>query len=120
MSYIDGMVAAVPATQRAAYLAHARLFQQLVQEFGALRAVECWGDDVPDGEVTDFRRAVQAGADEGVVLSWIEWPSRAIRDAGMQRLMQDARMKDTPMPFDGSRMIHGGFLPILDSQGEAP
>ncbi|WP_439594425.1 DUF1428 domain-containing protein [Falsiroseomonas sp.] len=119
MSYIDGMVAAVPAAQRDAYLAHARLFQQIIQEFGALRVMEAWGDDVPEGKVTDFRRAVQAQAEEVVVLSWIEWPSRAIRDAGMRRLMEDPRMKDTPLPFDGRRMIHGGFLPILDSR-EAP
>jgi uncharacterized protein YbaA (DUF1428 family) len=77
--------------------------------------VECWGDDVPDGKVTDFRGAVKAQADEVVVFSWIEWPSKAVRDAGMRRMMEDARMQDMQMPFDGKRMIFGGFQPILDA-----
>ena len=83
------------------------------------RVVECWGDDVPDGKVTDFRKAVQAGDDETVVFSWIEWPDKATRDAGMARMMdpdnRDPRMdmEKNPMPFDGKRMIFGGFVPVV-------
>ena len=115
MDYVDGFVAAVPAANREAYLAHARQALPLFKEYGALRMVECWGDDVPDGKVTDFRGAVKAQADEVVVFSWIEWPSKAVRDAGMRRIMEDARMQDMQMPFDGKRMIFGGFQPILDA-----
>jgi uncharacterized protein YbaA (DUF1428 family) len=114
MSYVDGFVAAVPAANQAAYLAHAKQALQLFKEYGAMRMVECWGDDVPAGERTDFRRAVQAREDEVVLFSWIEWPSKEIRDAGMQKIMADPRMKEMTMPFDGQRMIYGGFRPILD------
>jgi uncharacterized protein YbaA (DUF1428 family) len=115
MDYVDGFVAAVPAANREAYLAHARQALPMFKEYGALRMVECWGDDVPDGKVTDFRGAVKAKEDEVVIFSWIEWPSKAVRDAGMKRMMEDARMKDMAMPFDGQRMIFGGFKPILDA-----
>jgi uncharacterized protein YbaA (DUF1428 family) len=115
MSYVDGFVAAVPAANKDAFLAHATAALTLFKEFGAIRVVECWGDDVPDGKVTDFRRAVQAKADESVVFSWIEWPSKEVRDAGMKRMMEDARMRENPMPFDGQRLIFGGFQPILDA-----
>ncbi len=71
--------------------------------------MDCWGDDVPDGKVTDFKRAVQAEAGEVVVLSWIEWPSKAVRDAGNEKAMKDPRMTMQDMPFDGKRMIYGGF-----------
>ena len=77
--------------------------------------VECWGDDVPDGKVTDFRRAVQAEDGETVVFSWIEWPSKAVRDAGMAKLMADPRMQSNDMPFDGKRMIYGGFATLFDT-----
>jgi uncharacterized protein YbaA (DUF1428 family) len=115
MNYVDGFVAAVPAANKDAYLAHARLALPVFKECGALRVVECWGDDVPDGKVTDFKGAVKATPEEVVVFAWIEWPSKAVRDAGMQRLMADPRMKDMTMPFDGQRMIFGGFMPILDA-----
>ncbi|NKC31702.1 DUF1428 domain-containing protein [Falsiroseomonas selenitidurans] len=115
MNYVDGFVAAVPAANKQAYLDHARQALPIFKEFGALRLVECWGDDVPDGKVTDFKGAVQARAEEVVVFSWIEWPSKAVRDAGMKRMMEDPRMKDMQMPFDGQRMIYGGFQPILDA-----
>ena len=77
--------------------------------------VECWGDDVPDGKVTDFRRAVQAEDGETVVFSWIEWPSKAVRDAGMAKLMADPRMQSNDPPFDGKRMIYGGFATLFDT-----
>ena len=114
MNYVDGFVVAVPAANKQAYLEQAREALPLFKEFGATRMVECWGDQVPDGKVTDFKRAVQAKEDEVVVFSWIEWPSKEVRDAGMKRMMDDPRMKDMKMPFDGQRMIYGGFAPILD------
>lgn len=88
----------------------------LFKEFGALRVVECWADDVPDGKLTDFRMAVKAESDEEVVFSWIEYPSKEVRDAANATMMADPRMKafGDSMPFDGKRMIFGGFLPLLD------
>ena len=87
-------------------------------ELGATRILECWGDDVPDGKVTDFRRAVQATAEEAVVFSWVEWPDKATRDAGMMKLMKTAHDPpapgNPPMPFDGKRMIFGGFEQVVE------
>ena len=113
--YVDGMVAPVPTAGRQAYLDHSRRMASLFLERGATRLVETWGDDVPDGKVTDFKRAVAATVDETVVFSWIEWPDKATRDAGMGAIMADPRARDMPMPFDGKRMIFGGFVPILDT-----
>ena len=115
MNYVDGFVATVPAANKEAFLAHAREALPLFKELGAIRMVECWGDDVPDGKVTDFKRAVKAGEDEVVLFSWIEWPSKDVRDAAMKKMMSDPRMRDMKMPFDGQRMIFGGFQPILDA-----
>ena len=116
MSYVDGFVAAVPDANRDAYIAFARKFDPLFIEHGATRVMECWGDDVPDGKVTDFRRSVQAKEGETVVFSWIEWPDKATRDAGMEKVMKDPRMNpaDNPMPWDGARMIYGGFASVLE------
>ena len=85
------------------------------KKHGALRLVEHWGDDIPDGEVTSLPKAVQCKTDETVVFSWISWPSKEVRDTGMQGVMTDAVMNENPMPFDGKRMIYGGFDLILDS-----
>jgi uncharacterized protein YbaA (DUF1428 family) len=111
MAYIDGFVIAVPTANKDTFIEHARAFDPVFIEYGATRVVEGWGDDVPDGKQTDFRRAVQGKADETVVFSWIEWPDKATRDAGMKKMMEDPRMdpKTNPMPFDGARMIYGGF-----------
>ncbi|NTB87536.1 DUF1428 domain-containing protein [Agrobacterium tumefaciens] len=112
--YIDGFVVPVPSTNKESYRAMAEKAAGLFQEFGALRVVEAWGDDVPDGKKTDYKRATQAKDDETVVYSWIEWPDRATRDAGWQKVMADERMKPgDDVPFDGKRMFWGGFLPIL-------
>ncbi|NEX95217.1 DUF1428 domain-containing protein [Caulobacter sp. 17J65-9] len=114
MSYVDGMVAAVPTANKDAYLAHARAMAAIFKEYGATRVVETWGDDVPEGKVTDFRRSVQATPDETVVFSWVTWPDKAARDAGWAKMMQDTRMQAHDMPFDGKRMIYGGFEGLLD------
>ncbi|WP_434989039.1 DUF1428 domain-containing protein [Xanthomonas melonis] len=115
MSYVDGFVLAVPTANKEAFIAHARMGDALIMEYGALRVVECWGDDVPKGQWTDFYRAVDAGEDETVVFSWIEWPDKATRDEGMRKMMEDPRMDPSvnPMPFDGKRMIYGGFVPTV-------
>ena len=115
MAYIDGFVMAVPTATRDTFIAHAKKFDALFLECGATRVVEGWGDDVPEGKVTDFRRAVQATPEESVVFSWIEWPDKAARDSGMERVMKDPRMDPAtnPMPFDGKRMIFGGFAPVV-------
>ena len=117
MNYVDGFVAAVPTANREAYRRHAVEAAAVFREHGALGVVECWGDDVPDGKLTSFPMAVQRGPDETVVFAWITWPSRAVRDAGMKKVMDDERMQPgrNPMPFDGKRMIYGGFEVILEA-----
>ena len=119
MPYIDGFVIAVPTANKEEFLAHARQFDPMFLEFGATRVVEGWGDDVPHGKVTDFFRAVAAKDDETVAFSWVEWPDKATRDAGMKKMMDDPRMDPsaTPMPFDGKRMIFGGFDLSLELTG---
>jgi uncharacterized protein YbaA (DUF1428 family) len=117
MSYIEGFVAAVPRNNKEAYRQHASGAVAMFKEFGATRQVETWGDDVPDGKVTDFKGAVKAKPDEIVVFSWLEYPDKSTRDAANQKIMSDPKMKDlgANMPFDGQRMIFGGFQPINDS-----
>lgn len=120
MAYVEGFVAAVPAANKEAYRKHAAEAAPLFKEFGATRMVEAWGDDVPDGKITDFKGAVKAKADEVVVFSWVEYPDKATRDAANVKIMSDPRMKEmgAAMPFDGQRMIFGGFAPISDVGGE--
>lgn len=113
--YIDGFVIAVPSANKQAYLASAKWFAEIAKEYGATRVVECWGDDVPVGKVTDFRGAVKAVEGEVIVFSWIEYPSKALRDAAGARIREDPRMKAADMPFDGARMIMGGFETILEA-----
>ena len=122
MSYIDGFVIAVPKANRQEFIDHANNADSMFMEMGALRVIECWADDVPDGTLTDFRQAVHASADEDVVFGWIEWPDKAARDACYAKMMDpanpDPRMdpaKNAP-PFDGKRMIFGGFNPVVDLQ----
>ena len=116
MSYVDGFVVAVPRNNRERYQAFAREAAAIFREYGALRVVECWGDDVPEGTVTSFPFAVKCKPTEVVVFSWVEWPSRAARDAGNQRVMADRRMRTTDdLPFDGMRLIFGGFETLVDT-----
>jgi uncharacterized protein YbaA (DUF1428 family) len=116
MTYVDGFVMAVPTSRKQEFIEHAGKADPVFIELGATRVFECWGEDVPDGKVTDFRRAVQATADETVVFSWIEWPDKATRDAGMAKVMEDPRMQPeaNPMPFDSRRMIYGTFAPVVE------
>jgi uncharacterized protein YbaA (DUF1428 family) len=114
--YADGFVAAVPVEDQAAYKAMASAMADLFIEQGAYRVVEAWGDDVPDGNVTDFRRAVAAEKGEAIVFSWIEWPSKNVRDEAWKKVMADPRLPGPKgMPFDGKRLIHGGFATIFDA-----
>lgn len=114
MTYIDGTVLAVPTVNKQAYIDHARAMGKVFIEYGAKRLVEGWGDDVPHGKTTDFYRATLATEDEAVLFSWIEWPDKAARDAGWEKIMADPRMKELgEMPFDGKRMIFGGFDGVL-------
>lgn len=119
MTYIDGFVIATPTANKQKFIDHANLGDSVFMELGAIRIVECWGDEVPEGKQTDFRRAVQAREDETVCFSWVEWPDKATRDRAMaqmqERMKTDDRMnpEKNPMPFDGMRMIYGGFAPVV-------
>jgi uncharacterized protein YbaA (DUF1428 family) len=117
MSYVDGFVAAVPTANREKFKQHAEAIAAIFKENGALSVTECWGDDVPEGKLTSFPMAVKRKEDETVVFSWIIWPSRQTRDAGMQKVMADPRLQPdvNPMPFDGQRMIFGGFEMIVSA-----
>jgi uncharacterized protein YbaA (DUF1428 family) len=114
MAYVDGFVVAVPAGKKQAYVELASLVAKFFKENGATRVVECWGDDVPAGKLTDFPGAVKAEPGEVVVFSWVEYPSKEVRDASNAKMRSDERMKNVDMPFDGKRMIFGGFVPVLD------
>lgn len=129
MSYIDGFVIAVPTANKQKFIEHAKLGDGVFMDLGALRILECWGDDIPKGEVTDFFRAVGAKDDETVIFSWIEWPDKQTRDAAHAKMVEwmnnpekaDPRMHPdkNPMPFDGKRLIFGGFSPLVEL-GTAP
>lgn len=116
MSYVDGFVAAVPTANKEAYRRHAQAAAVVFKEYGALEVVECWGDDVPEGKLTSFPMAVQRRDDETVVFSWIIWSNRAARDEGLKKALADPRLQPdaNPMPFDGKRLIYGGFEVIVN------
>ncbi len=117
MNYVDGYVLAVPTKNKAAYKTCAEKAAIVFKEHGALSITECWGDDVPTGKLTSFPMAVQCLPEETVVFSWIIWPSRQVRDAANKKVMADPRMKafENAMPFDGKRMIYGGFQMIVEA-----
>ncbi|WP_235577946.1 DUF1428 domain-containing protein [Pseudoxanthomonas sp. Root630] len=121
-SYVDGFILAAPSNGKEAFTDFANTFDAIFMEYGAARIIEAWGDDVTHGKQTDFFRAVQAKDDENVAFSWVEWPDKAARDAGTKKVMEDPRMdpsnKDNPpMPFDGQRMVYGGFTPVVELRG---
>ena len=117
MDYVDGYIIAVPDANKERYRALAEEAAVIFKDHGALSVVECWSDDIPEGKVTSFSMAVQRKPDESVVFSWITWPSKEARNAGMAAAMQDPRMKYTPetTPFDGKRMIFGGFRVLVNA-----
>jgi uncharacterized protein YbaA (DUF1428 family) len=114
MSYIDGIVIPVRTADRDKFVAHAERLDRLFVQHGAIRVVDSWGMDVPDGKLTDFKRAVAATDEETVAFGWIEWPDKAARNAGWHALESDPAMAEQPAPFDGKRMIYGGFEPIIE------
>lgn len=117
MSYVDGFVLAVPTENKTTYVKLAQDAAAVFKDNGALKVVETWGDDVPEGKLTSFPMSVKCEPHETVVFSWIIWPNRATRDQGMKKAMDDPRMKTDPanLPFDGKRMIFGGFETIVDA-----
>ena len=116
MEYVDGFVLAVPTANREAYRKQAADSIPIFKKHGALRMVECWGDDVPEGVQTSFPMAVKRKPDETVVFSWIVWPSKTVRDEGMKKVMEEPQIKESfsKMPFDAKRMIYGGFQMIVN------
>lgn len=117
MTYVDGFVAAVPTASKEAYRTYAELAAAIFKEHGALSIVECWGDDVPVGRINSLHTAVMRKGDETVVFAWITWPDKATRDAAHSKVVNDPRLQPdvNPMPFDGSRMIFGGFGMIVNA-----
>lgn len=118
--YVQGFVIPVPEGNKDAYREVARKFWEIAKDYGALSQVECWEADVKDGTTTDFRMAVKAESGEKIVFSWSTWPDRATADAAHEKLMADPRMETefgapdgSDMPFDGKRMIIGGFDPLF-------
>ncbi|HVF64779.1 MAG TPA: DUF1428 domain-containing protein [Casimicrobiaceae bacterium] len=116
MDYVDGFVCAVPTENRERFRKHADDAAKVFKEYGALKIAECWGDDVPEGKLTSFPMAVKREPNETVVFSWVTWPSKQARDDAWKKVMEDPRMKPdvNPMPFDGKRLIYGGFQMIVD------
>ncbi|MEM8615569.1 MAG: DUF1428 domain-containing protein [Pseudomonadota bacterium] len=118
MTYVDGFLCAVPAAAKQAFIDHCELALPYFIKHGATRYMECWGDDVPQGTVNSMHTAVQCKDNEVVCFSWIEWPDKAARDAGMEAVMADMAANGadmTEMPFDGKRMIFGGFVPVAEA-----
>jgi uncharacterized protein YbaA (DUF1428 family) len=113
--YVDGCLIPVPSANKAAYLEMADKHAAILKEYGATRVVDAWGDDVPKGKLTDYQGAVQAKDDETVIFSWVEWPSKQARDEGWEKAMKDPRMKDMKMPFDGQRLVYGGFATLFEA-----
>jgi uncharacterized protein YbaA (DUF1428 family) len=115
MSYVSGFLTPVPVANKQAYIDAARQGWEMFKRYGATSMTECWGEDVPDGKITSFPMAVKKKDDEVVVFSWITWPDRQTADKAFAAMMQDPAMKDMKMPFDGQRMMWGGFSPVFES-----
>ncbi len=116
MAYVDGIVTPVASSNLETFREYSLLFASIFREAGALSVVDCWGDEVPEGEVTSFPLAVKCEEDETVVFSWVVWPSKEVRNAAWESFHEDERFHpdNNPMPFDGKRMIYGGFNVIVD------
>jgi len=117
MAYVDGFVIAVPTANKEKFRQFGEEFDQLFRKHGATQVVEAWGEDVQKGKATDFYKAVKAKDDETIVFSWIFWPDKATRDAGNERVMADMEAMGAEagkMPFDGKRMIYGGFDVLVE------
>lgn len=115
MAYVEGTVTAVPDANKEAYIDFSKRSGAIFKDHGLQSLVECWADDVPDGEQTSFPMAVKLQPGESVVFSWMVWPDKATRDDGWRKIMDDPRMAEMgEMPFDGKRMIFGGFVPVVD------
>ncbi len=114
MRYVDGMLCAVPTANKQAYLEHAKTAAGLFEKHGAVALAECWGNDVPEGRMNSMNSAVMRKPDETVVLSWIVWPSKEVRDEAWEKIRIDTTMNADTMPFDGQRMIFGGFEALLE------
>ncbi len=110
MAFVDLFVAPVPTANKQTWLDHCKRFDQLFKDAGALEITECWGNDVPEGKLTSFSMAVKREGDETVTVGWIKWPSKQARDAAWAELMKHPDMQPgSAMPYDGKRMIFGGF-----------
>ena len=118
MSYVDGFVIPVPKNNKAAYRKMAKLGVEIFTDHGATRVVECWGDEITPGKVTGFDKAVKLKGDEVVVFSWVEWPDKRVRNQGTKKAMTDPRwaaIDPDNLPFDGKRMIYGGYRVLVES-----
>jgi len=115
MTYVDGVILPVPIANKDKYMAIAKIMAEAFKKHGATKVVECWGDNIPGGEVTSFPMAVALEEGETVVMAMNYWPSKQARDEGMEKAMSDPVFTEAgEMPFDGKRMIFGGFELILD------
>jgi len=116
MTYVDGFIVAVHTAKKTQYRNHAKEAAAIFKEHGALKIVEAWGDDTPMGKITSFPQAVELNPHETVVFSWVTWPSKKARNEGWEKVIADPRMQPgaMDMPFDGKRMIYGGFEVILE------
>lgn len=112
--YLDGVVVPAETAKKDAYIDWCRMVADIFVEQGASRVVDTWGDDVPDGKQTDFKRATHLKDGESVAYGWIEWPSKDVRDKAWENLMQDERLSGGDRAMDGKRMMFGGFRPLLD------
>ena len=116
MPYYSGFLTPVKIEDKERYLASCKVTWPIMREFGVLEQIETWGVDVPDGTLTSFPMAVKLEPGEAIVLAWLKWPDKATADAGWAKMMEDPRMKDLDMPFDGKRMIWGGFEQIFEGE----
>jgi uncharacterized protein YbaA (DUF1428 family) len=115
MSYVDMFVCAVPTASRELYVEHVTEMTTLLKEHGAQQVMECWGDDVPEGKLTSLPMAVKCESNETVAFSFVVWANRQERDEGMKSFMADPRLANVSMPFDGHRLIYGGFQAVSEA-----